>query len=135
MTTSTTRDALVDRLARYETLIEVGIGDRTDIAKALASHASVIATDIRECPVPERVTFVRDDITSPSSSVYADGDAIYALNCPPELQRALWTVARRYDADCLFTTLGGDPPLLRVERESLPSETLFRVRPERGATT
>lgn len=134
VTTSTTREALVDRLARYETLIEVGIGDRTDIAQALACCASVTATDIRECSVPESVTFVRDDITSPSSSVYADVDAIYALNCPPELQRALWTVASRYDADCLFTTLGGDPPLLRVECETLPGETLFRVRPERGAT-
>lgn len=128
VTTSGTREALIDRLARYESLIEVGIGNRTDIAQALAHRASVTATDIRDCSVPDSVTFVRDDITSPDSSVYAGGDAIYALNCPPELQEPLWTVARRYEADCLFTTLGADPALLRVERETLPGETLFRVR-------
>jgi uncharacterized UPF0146 family protein len=129
VTTPRTREALVHRLAQYETVIEVGIGHRTDVAQALSRHASVTATDIGEYPVPNGVEFVCDDITSPRSSVYADGDAIYALNCPPELQRSLWTVARRYDADCLFTTLGSDPTLVCVEPETLPGETLFRVRP------
>lgn len=129
MTTSRTREALVHRLAHYETLIEVGIGHRTDVAQSLARHANVTATDIREYPVPEGCDFVCDDITSPRSTVYAEGDAIYSLNCPPELQQPLWTVARQHDADCLFTTLGGDPTLIGVEPETLPGETLFRVRP------
>jgi uncharacterized UPF0146 family protein len=130
VTTSRTREALVSRLAQYETLVEVGIGHRTDIARSLACHAPVTATDIREYPVPEGVDFVRDDIASPRSTVYAEADAIYSLNCPPELQRPLWTVARRHDADCLFTTLGSDPSLVDVEPETLPGETLFRVRPK-----
>lgn len=130
MTTSRTREALVHRLAHYETLIEVGIGHRTDVARSLARHANVTATDIREHPVPDNVDFVCDDITSPRSTVYAEGDAIYSLNCPPELQQPLWTVARRHDADCLCTTLGGDPALVDVESETLPGETLFRVRPK-----
>lgn len=132
MTTSGTREALIDRLASYETLVEVGIGARTDVAASLADRARVIAVDVRECSVPPDVAFVRDDITAPRSDVYAEGDAIYALNCPPELQRPLWSVARDVDADCLFTTLGGDPALLHAEPETLPGETLFRVRRERG---
>jgi uncharacterized UPF0146 family protein len=129
VTASRTREALVHRLAHYEALVEVGIGNRTGVAKALAHHASVTATDIREYPVPTGVEFVCDDITSPCSSVYAETDAIYALNCPPELQQSLWTVARRYDVDCLFTTLGSDPAVIGAEPETLPDETLFRVRP------
>lgn len=132
MTTPGTREALVDRLARYETLIEVGIGNRTDIAQALARRASVTAIDIHDCSVPDGVTFIRDDITSPRSTVYADGDALYALNCPPELQRPLWSVARQNEADCLFTTLGTDPPLLPVTSETISGDTLFRVRPRKG---
>ncbi|UPM43051.1 UPF0146 family protein [Halocatena salina] len=132
VTTSRTREALVDRLASYETVIEVGIGARTDVATALANRTEVIAVDVQECSVPPGVTFVRDDITAPQSEVYTTGDAIYALNCPPELQRPLWSIARDVDADCLFTTLGNDPALPRVESETLPGETLFRVRTERG---
>lgn len=132
VTTSRTREALVDRLASYETVIEVGIGARTDVATALARHTKVIAVDVQECSVPPGIPFVRDDITAPQSDVYARGDAIYALNCPPELQRPLWSVARDVDADCLFTTLGGDPALVDAESETLPGETLFWVRNERG---
>lgn len=132
VTTSRTRKALVNRLASYETVIEIGIGSRTDVATALASHTKVIAVDVQACSVPPGVVFVRDDITAPQSAVYTEGDAIYALNCPPELQRPLWSVAQEVDADCLFTTLGGDPVLLDVESETLPGETLFQVRTERG---
>lgn len=132
VTTSRTREALVDRLASYETVIEIGIGARTDVATALANRTEVIAVDVQECSVPPGVTFVRDDITAPQSAVYARGDAVYALNCPPELQRPLWSIARTANADCLFTTLGNDPALPNAESETLPGETLFRVRTERG---
>lgn len=128
MTQPETRTALVDRLSQYDSLVEIGVGDRTDVASALARRGNTVsATDIRPCSVPEGVTFVHDSITEPEASVYTGADAIYALNCPPELQRAMWTAANRADAACLFTTLGGDPPLLEVERETLPGETLFRV--------
>lgn len=132
MTIPETRTALVDRLSRYRTLVEVGIGHRVDVAGELSGRVRVTATDVRDRSVPDGVEFVRDDVTAPRSSVYADADAIYALNCPPELHRPLWTVARRHDAACLFTTLGGDPPLVPVESETLPGETLFRAHPVRG---
>ncbi|WP_135820497.1 UPF0146 family protein [Halostella litorea] len=127
MTRSST-DALADRLARYDRVVEVGVGRRTDVAAALSARGvAVVATDVRERPVPEGVRFVRDDVTDPDPAVYADAGAVYALNAPPELHRPLRDAAERANADLLFTTLGGDGPAVPVERETLPGETLYRA--------
>jgi uncharacterized UPF0146 family protein len=126
-----TRDALADHLARYDRLVEVGVGNRPDVAAALAERASVsavTATDVHDRPVPDGVRFVCDDVTTPDESVYRDADAIYALNFPPELHRPAWDLARRVDADFLFTTLGGDGPSIPTTPETLPGETLFHAR-------
>jgi uncharacterized UPF0146 family protein len=120
--------ALVDRLAGYEVLVEVGVGERPAVAAARADRGrTVTATDVSERSVPASVGFVLDDVTDPERSVYADAEAVYALNLPPELHRPLGEVARSVGADCLFTTLGGDPPIVPVSRESLSGtgETLF----------
>ncbi|MFC7044474.1 UPF0146 family protein [Halobacteriaceae archaeon GCM10025711] len=118
--------ALVDALAGYDRLVEVGIGRRTDVAAGLvAAGATVTATDVVDRSVPDGVRFVRDDVTAPDPSVYVDADAVYALNLPPELHRPTWDVARESDAAFLFTTLGMDPPTVPVERRTLPVETLF----------
>jgi len=123
--------ALADRLAPFESVVEVGVGNRTAVAAELATRGvTVVATDIRERAVPDGVSFVRDDVTDPDRSVYADAGAIYALNLPPELHRPTATLARSVDAAFLFTTLGGDPPSVPVSRETIPGETLFRVKPE-----
>ena len=119
---------LVDRLTRYDELVEVGVGSRSDIAATLAERGCrVTATDIYDRAVPAPVRFVRDDVTDPDISLYADADVIYALNCPPELQRPLAETAAAAGADCLFTTLGGDPAVVDATPETLPSETLFEV--------
>ena len=126
-----TREALVDALAAFDTVVEVGIGHRSDVAAALVERGlGVTATDIHERPVPDGVTFVRDDVTDPDPSVYADADAIFALNCPPELHRPIRNLARSVDAVFLFTTLGGDPPAVPVDRQTLPGETLFVAKPQ-----
>ena len=120
--------ALVDRLATDDTLVEVGIGNRTAVAAALAERGcAVTATDVHDREVPASVEFVHDDVTDPDPAVYADADTIYALNLPPELHRPVRDVAREAGATFLFTTLGGDPPLVPVTRESLAGTgaTLF----------
>jgi uncharacterized UPF0146 family protein len=127
---SRSSDTLLGRLAAYDTLVEVGVGNRPDTAAALAERGCTItATDVHERPVPPGVTFVRDDVTDPDPAVYADADAVYARNCPPELQRPLADVAAAADADCLFTTLGGDPATVAVRSVFLPAdrETLYVV--------
>jgi hypothetical protein len=123
-------DTLVGALSRYDRLVEVGVGNRPDTAAALAARGrSVVTTDIHERPVPDGVAFVRDDVTDPDPAVYAHADAVYALNCPPELQRPLADAADTAGADCLFTTLGGDPATVAVRSVFLPAdrETLYVV--------
>ncbi|WP_232700403.1 UPF0146 family protein [Halobacterium wangiae] len=120
---------VADVLAAFDRLVEVGVGRHTDVAAALAaSGRAVTATDVHEREVPERVRFVVDDVTNPDPAVYADADAVYALNCPPELHRALLAVAEDADAACLFTTLGGDQPEVPVERRTVETGTLFVAR-------
>ncbi|MFC6951489.1 UPF0146 family protein [Halorubellus litoreus] len=133
-----TRDAVVaalaDRLESYDVVVEVGVGERPDVAAALAERGvAVTATDVTEPrrvadgSFPEGVAFVRDDVTDPDPGVYADADVVYALNCPPELQRPLVDVARDVGVDAAFTTLGADPAVVPAAAEALPGvrETLY----------
>ena len=126
-----TRDALAERLGAYDVLVEVGIGRRTGVAAALADLGSgreVRATDIVEREVPTNVEFFVDDVTDPDPTVYAGAEAVYALNIPPELHRPALAVAEAHGAAFAFTTLGGDPPEVTAEPETLPGETLFWAR-------
>ena len=120
---------VVDVLADYDRLVEVGVGNRTDAAAALAERGSAVtATDVHEREVPAGVAFVVDDVTDPEAAVYADADAVYALNCPPELHRALVDAADEAGAACAFTTLGGDQPAVPVERRTVETDTLYVAR-------
>ncbi|MFC6904836.1 UPF0146 family protein [Halalkalicoccus tibetensis] len=117
---------LADELAAYDELVEVGIGRRTDVARALADRGRrVTATDVHPRETPDGVLFVLDDVVEPDPAIYDEAGAIYALNLPPELHRPTRDLARRVDADLLFTTLGGDAPEVPVSRRALPRETLF----------
>lgn len=120
-----TLDALVDRLVAYDVLVEVGIGERTDLAAALAEDREVRATDVVDRAVPDGVAFHLDDVTDPDRSVYAGADVVYALNLPPELHRPTRDVADAHGAALCFTTLGGDAPAIPATPETLPGETLF----------
>jgi uncharacterized UPF0146 family protein len=120
--------ALVGRLSRYDDLVEVGVGTRPAVAAGLTERGCrVVATDVYDRPVPSAVRFVRDDVTDPDPSIYRGADAVYALNCPPELQRPLADVAHTVGADCLFSTLGADPSVIDAVPETLSVGTLFRL--------
>ncbi|WP_175416335.1 UPF0146 family protein [Natrinema versiforme] len=122
-------DAIIDYVDEYEQVVEIGIGRRTEVARALAKRGvSVTATDVHDRDVPAGVQFVRDDIVDPDPSVYADADAVYARNLPPELHRPALEAARAADADFLFTTLGGDQPAVPVERVTIETGTLYVAR-------
>jgi uncharacterized UPF0146 family protein len=125
-----TTDPLVERLASVDSVVEVGVGNHPDIAGRLASRGvDVTATDIVERTVPDGVAFVVDDILDPDHSVYAGYDIVFARNLPPELHRPTLAVADAVGAAFWFTTLGGDPPTVPVEREQLPGgETLYRAK-------
>ncbi|SER26799.1 UPF0146 family protein [Natrinema salaciae] len=122
-------DVILDYLTEYEQVVEIGIGRRTELARALADRGvSVTATDVYDRDVPDGVGFVRDDVVDPDPSVYAGADAVYARNLPPELHRPALAVARDAEADFLFTTLGGDQPAVPVERKTVEEGTLYVAR-------
>lgn len=120
------REAIRDYLSDADRVVEVGIGRRTDLASELSkSGVSVTATDVHDRSVPDSVRFVRDDIVEPEMRVYEGADALVARNLPPELHRPTLAVARAVDATFAFTTLGGDQPIVPVERKTIPGGTLF----------
>jgi len=131
-----TRTEIADRLAGYDSLVEVGIGRRPEVAVALAdAGVDVTATDVFDAPVPDGVAFVRDDVVARAETVREGSDlgpyrvdAVYALNLPAELQRPARDVARAAGADFCFTTLGFEEPTVPVERESIGRETLYLAR-------
>jgi uncharacterized UPF0146 family protein len=132
---STRRDtALVARLSGYASAVEVGVGRRYDVAVGLVdAGVSVTATDIVDRDVPPEVEFVRDDIVTASERAEPGGvyeaELIYGLNLPPELHRPTLEVARAVDAEFLFTTLGGDPPVVPCDVESVADgETVYVAR-------
>jgi hypothetical protein len=133
----TPRVALVDALAELapSRAVEVGVGNRPDVVAALAARGrTVVATDVVDREVPDGVQFVHDDVTDPDPGVYQESDLVYALNCPPELQRPLVEVAAHAGATWAFTTLGADPAVVPATRRTLPDETLFTSPSSEGDT-
>lgn len=106
--------------------VEVGIGDRPDVAAALRERGRrVTATDVVDRAVPRGVTFRREDVTDPDPAAYADVDLVYALNCPPDLQVPLVDLADAAGATWAFTTLGTDPAVVPASPRTVGNETLF----------
>lgn len=126
---------IVRRLRHADSLLEIGIGDRTGVAAGLvAAGADVHATDVRPVSVPDGVRFRIEDVTTveqPDS--FHEVDVVYALNCPPDLHGPILALARVAGAAFQFTTLGYDEPAIPVERESLgggadPRVTLYTAK-------
>jgi uncharacterized UPF0146 family protein len=141
---SSTRRALVDELAGRDRLVEVGVGDRPGVARALAERGCrVVAVDVDPGDrTREAATETRDGATDGSIRVrrgdvlaLADGgsglraaDAVYACHLPAELQRPTVALADRLDAVCVFTTLGFEEPVVPVRRRSVEGGALYVAR-------
>ena len=129
------RHALVDRFRDYESVVEIGVGEQTDVAAALVdNHVDVTATDIVVRSVPEGVTFVLDDVTDPDPGVYEHADLLYAINLPGELQRPMTDLASALGLPCAFTTFGTEGPTVAAEPEAIGGDTLYWVRPDPQTT-
>jgi len=125
----TTRSALVERFGQFEPVIELAIGRRAGVARALAETTSVIATDRIDRATPSGIEFIRDDLTDPKPALYAPAAVMYALNLPEELHRPALELAETVNTPLALTTLGNESPIVPVERrETLPHETLFWAR-------
>jgi len=147
------RQALVDALARHDRLLEVGIGDRPGVARSLAERGREVvaidvavgertraaASEIDATTVAGSLRAVEADVLDLAESTGAvvesepvgargDFDAVYACNLPAELQRPTVALADRFDAACLFTTLGFEEPTVPVRRRSLTGTTVYVAR-------
>lgn len=119
---------LVDLLSDYESVVEVGVGERFDVAERLAAAGvDVTVTDVQTRSVPAGLHFVRDDVTDPTLGVYEGAAVIFAQRLPPELQRPVLDVAEAVDAACFFTTLGGDPAVVPATPLTVESGTLYEA--------
>ena len=150
---SRSRQALADELARYDRLLEIGIGNRPGVARSLAERGrDVVAVDVAlgeralaatdetdEAPLAGSLRAVEGDVlalaeragdeaASPDWLTAADVDAVYACHLPAELQRPTVTLADRLDAACLFTTLGFEEPTVPVRRRSVSGTTVYVAR-------
>ncbi|GAA0724298.1 uncharacterized UPF0146 family protein [Halorubrum trapanicum] len=145
--------ALVAALDPYARLIEVGVGRRPNVALALAERGhEVVAVDVdvsetaRDAAAETRATdggslrVVTADVTALATAddravlnalgldAEQDGfDAVYARNLPAELQRPAVALADRFDAACLFTTLGFEEPVVDVRRRATESGPVVYV--------
>lgn len=130
------RAGIVERLTEYGKLLEIGIGNRPAVAATLAAEGRTIRAIDIDTPskaLPEGVVFeqrsVHDLVTDASNRVSAQMyhvDAVYAFNLPAELQSATVQVATAADADCLFTTLGFESPIIDVASLTVGEATLYR---------
>ena len=126
-----TIDLLLRVLTRGDHAVEVGIGERPGMAQTLTDRGiSVTAVDTVERTVPQGIRFVQDDITSPSSDVYASADLLYARRLPAELHRPMMVVATQYGIPCYFTTLGTEWPVIPVETVTTEQATWYTSEPD-----
>lgn len=122
-------ETLAGMLSGYDSVVEVGVGNRFDVAERLVdAGVSVTVTDVVPREVPAGVSFVRDDVTDPDLTVYEGVGVIFAQRLPPELQRLVLDVAEEVDVACFFTTLGGDPAVVPARPETVASGTVFVAR-------
>ncbi|WP_280587029.1 UPF0146 family protein [Halorubrum sp. Boch-26] len=147
------RLALVEELADHERLLEVGVGDRPEVARSLAERGrDVVAVDIAggertlaaasetggptvagslravEADVLALAEATDGESESVLGGTSGEFDAVYACNLPAELQRPTVALAERLDAACLFTTLGFEEPTVSVRRRSLSGTTVYVAR-------
>lgn len=120
------RRSLEACLTAYDRLLEVGIGERTDLARRLAdAGCDVVAIDIAPVCTPPGVTTITADVTEFDVVSLGPFDAVYAQRLPPELHRPTAIAADRVDADLYFTTLGGEFPTVEVTTITTEEGTVY----------
>lgn len=122
--------SLEDRLLQFDYVLEIGIGQRPDLADRLAqAGVTVTAVDCKPREVSDEVTLIVGDIFDLSPQDLPLVDAIYARNLPAELQRRTLELARARAAPVFFTTLGTELPIIPTELLSGDVKPVYFVSP------
>lgn len=110
--------------------LEVGIGERPDLARRLATAGvEVWALDIQTVPVPEDVRFVQMDVTASSIDLFPEVELVYARRLPPELHHSAKRLAIELAATLAFTTIGGEWPAIPTTPLTIGRDTWYRFQP------
>lgn len=118
---------LLSVVEKGASVVEIGIGERTDLAETLADRGlEVTGVDIDVPTDATTVQMIQDDITAPRAAVYATADLLYARRLPAELQRPALAVATQYAVPLYFTTLGSEWPIVAVEPITTVDGTWYR---------
>jgi uncharacterized protein len=92
---------------RYTRAVEVGIGNNTAAAEALAAKGVLVrCTDVRDFRLPADLHFSIDDVFSPRLSLYRGADVIYSIRPAIEMIPPLVELAESVDCDLIVYHLG-----------------------------
>lgn len=88
-------------------VVEVGVGNRPEIAIMLKTRMDVVVTDICDKEYAG-IRFFRDDIFYPDIGIYRNAGLIYSIRPPIDIQEAIAKVAKQIGADMLIRPFGNE---------------------------
>ena len=86
-------------------VVEIGVGNRPEVALALKEELDVVVTDMHEQEYAG-VRFCRDDVFSPDMGIYRNATLLYSIRPPIDLQVAMAKIAKEVDADLIIRPFG-----------------------------
>lgn len=92
-------------------IVEVGVGRVPRVLRELRNRlpdCELVATEVREVPVPDGIKLVRDDITAPNSDVYRGADLLFSLRTPMELYPFLKETAMEVGSDLMVKPVSSE---------------------------
>jgi uncharacterized UPF0146 family protein len=93
----------------YRCAVEIGVGENLAAARIIRdAGVSIRCTDIRPVPSEPGIPIAKDDIFSPSESLYSGADLLYAIRPGVEMVPPLIALAKRTGADLLVYHLGNE---------------------------
>ena len=91
----------------YRSAIEVGVGKNMEAARICADRGMhICCTDIKPISPLDGIKTFRDDIFSPTVSIYQGAEVIYSIRPGVEMVPPLISLARIIDADLLVYHMG-----------------------------
>ncbi len=88
-------------------VVEVGVGNRPEIADTLKGRLEVVVTDICKKEYAG-FRFFMDDIFSPDIGIYRNATLIYSVRPPIDIQEAIAKTAKQVGADMLIRPFGSE---------------------------
>ena len=88
-------------------VVEVGVGNRPEVALLLKDMIEVIVTDVIDREYPG-IIFFRDDVFNPDIRIYRNASLIYSIRPPIDLQEAMAKIAKEVGADLLIRPFGNE---------------------------